>query len=128
MTMIAVACPDCQRSDVIKAGKQPNGAQRYRCQNPTCPRTIFQLTYTAQGRLPETQRRIVEMALNGSGIRDTARVLRVSPVTVLSVLKKRARFNSGQSSGVRHPRLRGHERTASKGRGRRSRRNVVLCR
>jgi len=29
------------------------------------------------------------MALNGSGIRDTARVLRVSPVTVLSVLKKR---------------------------------------
>jgi transposase-like protein len=63
MTMIAVACPDCQRNDVIKAGKQPNGAQRYRCQNSTCPRTIFQLTYTAQGRLPETQRRIVEMAL-----------------------------------------------------------------
>src|SRR5262252_6064806 len=100
MTMIEVACPDCQRSDVIKAGKQPNGAQRYRCQNPTCPRTIFQLTYTAQGRLPEIQRRIVEMALNGSGIRDTARVLQVSPVTVLSVLKKRAYFNSGQSSGV----------------------------
>jgi transposase-like protein len=59
MTMIEVACPDCQRSNVIKAGKQPNGAQRYRCQNPICPRTIFQLTYTAQGRLPETQRRIV---------------------------------------------------------------------
>src|SRR5215470_15341662 len=88
MTMIEVACPDCQRCNVIKAGKQPNGAQRYRCQTPTCPRTIFQLTYTAQGRLPETQRQIVEMALNGSGIRDTARVLRVSPVTVLRVLKK----------------------------------------
>ena len=121
MTMIAVACPDCQRSDVIKAGKQPNGAQRYRCQNSPCPRTIFQLTYTAQGPLPETQRRIIEMALNGSGIRDTARVLRVSPVNVLRVLKKSARFNSSQSRGVRHPSLRGHERTASKGRGRRSR-------
>src|SRR5262245_23756664 len=88
MTMIAVACPDCQRSDVIKAGKQPNGAQRYRYQNPFCPRTIFQLTYTAQSRLPETQRRIGGMALNGNGIRDTARVLRVSPVTDLGVLKK----------------------------------------
>ncbi len=75
-----------------------------------------------------TQRRIVEMALNGSGIRDTARVLRVSPVTVLRVLKKRVRFNFSQSSGVGHPRLRGHGRTASKGGGRRSRRNVVLCR
>src|SRR5215471_20277968 len=115
MSMIEVVCPECQRSDVIKAGKQPNGAQRYRCQNPTCRRTIFQLTYTAQGRLPETQRRIVEMALNGSGIRDTARVLQVSPETVLSVLKKRARSNSGQSSGVRHPRRRRHERTVSKG-------------
>src|SRR5512139_3597631 len=120
MAMIEVACPDCQCCNVIKAGQQPNGAQRYRCQDPTCPRTIFQLTYTAQGRLPETQRQIVEMALNGNGIRDTARVLRVSPVTVLKVLKKRARFNFSQSSGVGYPRLRGHGRTASKGGGRRS--------
>jgi hypothetical protein len=29
------------------------------------------------------------MALNGSGIRDTARVLRISPTTVIAVLKKR---------------------------------------
>ena len=43
-----------------------------------------------------TQRLIVEMTLNGSGIRDTARVLRVSPVTVLSVIKKRAGLNLGQ--------------------------------
>ena len=118
MTMIAVACPDCQRNDVIKAGKQPNGAQRYRCQNSTCPRTIFQLTYTAQGRLPETQRRIVEMALNGSGIRDTARVLRVSPVTVLRVLKKRAHRKPGQSRGAGHPHVRG--RTTGQGKGGRS--------
>jgi transposase-like protein len=90
MAMFAVSCPACQRCSVIKAGKQPNGTQRYRCQNPTCTRTIFQLTHVAHGRLPETQRLIVEMALNGSGIRDTARVLRVSPVTVLSVLKKKS--------------------------------------
>jgi len=96
MATIAVSCPNCRHSNVIKAGKQPNGTQRYRCQNPACQRTIFQLVYVAQGRLPETQRLSVEMTLNGSGIRDTARVLRVSPVTVLSVIKKRAGLNLGQ--------------------------------
>ena len=127
MAMLAVSCPACQSCSVIKAGKQPNGTQRYRCQNPACTRTIFQLAYVAHGRLPETQRLIVEMTLNGSGIRDTARVLRVSPVTVLSVLKKRARLNRGQSSGVGYPGLRGHGRAVDEGGGGRSRRNVVLC-
>src|ERR1043166_8999734 len=112
MAILTVSCPACQRSQVVKAGKQPNGAQRYRCQNPACPRTIFQLAYVAQGRLPETRRLIVEMALNGSGIRDTARVLRVSPVTVLRVLKKRGGLNSGQPSRATYPRPRGHERAS----------------
>ena len=31
------------------------------------------------------------MAVNGSGIRDTARVLRISPTTVIAVLKKSRR-------------------------------------
>jgi transposase-like protein len=30
----------------------------------------------------------VDMSLNGSGIRDTARVLKISPRTVISTLKK----------------------------------------
>jgi transposase-like protein len=34
---------------------------------------------------------MVDMALNGSGIRDTARVLGVSPTTVISTLKKKRR-------------------------------------
>jgi transposase-like protein len=128
MATIQVSCPDCQSTQVIKAGKQPNGTQRYRCQNPTCERTIFQLTHVAHGRLPETQRQIVEMALNGSGIRDTARVLRVSPVTVLRVLKKRAHLKLSQSRGVGHPNARRHGRTAGQNGGGRSRRDVVLCR
>jgi transposase-like protein len=119
--MLAVSCPACQRSHVVKAGKQPHGAQRYRCQNPACPRTIFQLAYVAHGRLPETQRLIVEMARNGSGIRDTARVLRVSPVTVLRVLKKRGGLNPGQHNRVGHPYVRSHRRAGGTGRGRRSR-------
>ena len=33
--------------------------------------------------------RIVEMAINGSGIRDTARVLKINKNTVINTLKKR---------------------------------------
>ena len=40
---------------------------------------------------PGTRARILDLALNGSGICDTARVLRVSPQTVLSELKKKSR-------------------------------------
>ena len=56
-----------------------------------CERRIFLLQYHNTGRLPEVKRQIVEMALNGSGIRDTARVLRISPMTVMSTLKKKRR-------------------------------------
>ena len=123
MATIQVSCPDCRSTQIIKAGKQPHGTQRYRCQ-----RTIFQLTHVAHGRRPETQRQLVEMALNGSGIRDTARVLRVSPVTVLRVFKKSAHLTLGQSRSARHLDVRGHERPAGQSQGGRSRRNVVLCR
>jgi transposase-like protein len=51
---------------------------------------IFLLHYHDKGRLPEVKRQMVDMALNGSGIRDTARVLGVSPTTVLTTLKKSA--------------------------------------
>nr|WP_221900460.1 IS1-like element transposase [Bathymodiolus platifrons methanotrophic gill symbiont] len=33
--------------------------------------------------------KIVEMAINGSGIRDTARVLKINKNTVINTLKKR---------------------------------------
>ena len=45
--------------------------------------------YTQLGRLPEIKERIIEMSLNGSGIRDTARVLKISPTTVIEEIKKR---------------------------------------
>ena len=89
MVSVPVQCPYCQSTEVIKAGKQANGTQRYRCQNEHCARRIFLLQYQDRGRVPEVRRQVVDMALNGSGIRDTARVLRISPSTVLAVLKKR---------------------------------------
>ena len=51
----------------------------------------FLLRYHNTGRLPEVKRQMVDMALNGSGIRDTARVLGVSPMTVMTTLKKKRR-------------------------------------
>jgi len=73
----------------VKYGQQPNGAQRYRCNNPNCQRQIFLLQYHNTGWVPQVKRQMVDMALNGSGIRDTARMLGVSPTTVLTTLKKR---------------------------------------
>jgi transposase-like protein len=40
---------------------------------------------------PEVKQQIVDMAMNASGIRDTARVLHVSPTTVINELKKKSR-------------------------------------
>ena len=100
-----VYCPGAvsllSQHEVIKAGKQANGTQRYRCQNEHCARRIFLLQYQDRGRIPEIRRQVVDMALNGSGVRDTARVLRISPTTVIAVLKKSRR------AATRQPRVGG---------------------
>ena len=79
------------------------------------------MQYHNTGWVPEVKRQMAEMALNGSGIRDTARVLRVSPVTVLRVLKKRVGLNPGQHNSVGHPYVRSHRRAVGAGRGSRTR-------
>jgi hypothetical protein len=43
MVYVPVQCPHCQSTEVIKAGKQANGAQRYQCQNGQCTRQTFPL-------------------------------------------------------------------------------------
>jgi insertion element IS1 protein InsB len=97
MVSVPVQCPHCHSTEVIKAGKQANGAQRYQCQNGRCERRIFLLQYQDRGRALEIRRQVVDMAINGSGIRDTARVLRISPTTVIAVLKKSRRPSTRQS-------------------------------
>jgi insertion element IS1 protein InsB len=37
--------------------------------------------------MPEVREQVIEMTLNGSGVRDIARVLKISPTTVIEVLK-----------------------------------------
>ena len=85
----AIRCLHCHSETVVKYGTTSNGKARYRCQQTdTCGRTFLR-TYAYPGRLPEVKRQIVDMTLNGSGVRDIARVLHISPTTVIGELKKR---------------------------------------
>ena len=89
MTFIAVRCPHCHSEQIVKRGKTHRGTQRYLCQNTACARGSFLLDYRNRGCLPEVKHTIIDMSLNASGVRDTARVLRISTDTVLSELKKK---------------------------------------
>jgi insertion element IS1 protein InsB len=91
MVSVPVLCPYCHSTEVIKAGKQANGTQRSWCHNEQCARRLVLLYYQDRGRIPEIRRQVVALALNGSGIRDTARVLRISPTTVIAIPKKSRR-------------------------------------
>jgi transposase-like protein len=88
MVLEPVHCPDCDGAQVIKHGKTPEGKQRYRCQDQGCNRSTFIREYSYAGLLPKVKQQICDMAMNGSGIRDTARVLGVSQKTVIETLKK----------------------------------------
>src|SRR5215813_12229170 len=89
MVIQVLHCPHCQGTDIVRHGTTRQGKQRYRCR--PCPERgcTFLLKYAYAGQSPEIKQQIVDMALNASGIRDTARVLHVSPSTVIKELKKK---------------------------------------
>ena len=83
-------CPYCHGTDIVRHGLSPEGKQRYRCRACLEGRgRTFLLEYSYTGHSPEVKQQIVDMAMNASGIRDTARVLHVSPTTVIKELKKK---------------------------------------
>jgi transposase-like protein len=82
-------CPSCQGTDIVRHGKTPQGKQRYRCRQCLDRGRPFLLDYSYPGQSSSIKEQMVEMAMNASGIRDTARVLHVSPTTVIKELNKR---------------------------------------
>jgi transposase-like protein len=88
LTCIAVQCFHCHRDQMVKCGKTVRGTQRYLCQHRECTTNSFLLDYRNRGCLPGVKQLIIDMHLHASGIRDTARSLRISTDTVLSELKK----------------------------------------
>jgi transposase-like protein len=89
MAEAVVRCPHCQSDAVVKYGKASNGKARFRCQQREQCGRMFVQTYAYPGCLPTVKQQMVEMTLNGSGIRDIARVLQVGPNTVIRELKKK---------------------------------------
>ena len=79
-----------------KYGKSGEGKQRYLCQDQECCGKTFIRDYSDLGRLPQIKEQIIEMSLNGSGIRDIARVLKISPSTVIEEIKKGNRTECGK--------------------------------
>ena len=92
MIVQVIKCRYCQSTDLIKAGKQ-SGHQRVKCKS--CNRT-FQLAYSYEANKPGVAEKIEQMVHNGSGTRDTARVLNISPNTVTNHLKKSKFSPSGE--------------------------------
>jgi insertion element IS1 protein InsB len=82
-------CPYCDKTDIVRHSMSPEGKQRYRCRQCLEGRgRTFLLEYTYAGQSPAIKQQIVDMAMNASGIRATARVLHVSPIIALKELKK----------------------------------------
>ena len=91
MIMQVLHCPHCQGTDIVRYGVTRQGKQRYRCRECREGKgRTFLLDYSYAGQSPAVKEQIVEMAMNASGIRDTARVLKVSTQTVMKELKKGA--------------------------------------
>ena len=91
MAKIEVKCPVCDGIEVIKYGQSSSGEQRYYCKNTECSKTIFQIEYRNRGCEPGIEEKIIKMAVNASGVRDTSRVLEISTYKVSSTLKKQPR-------------------------------------
>jgi transposase-like protein len=81
-----IFCPNCNKTDLVKNGRSKNGAQRYRCNS--CKKS-FRLDYTYKAWEPGMKEKIDKQILNSSGVRDTARILKINKNTVISHLKKK---------------------------------------
>jgi transposase-like protein len=73
------------------------GEPRYRCRNPLCITKTFLLNYRYRACQAGIKAQVVEMAINGSGIRDTARVLKINKNTIISTLKKSRHVGTSSS-------------------------------
>lgn len=81
-----IACPSCERTDLVKNGHSENGTQRYRCKS--CKKS-FQQDYSYRAWQSGMKDKIDDQILNSSGVNDTARILKISKNTVISHLKKK---------------------------------------
>ena len=82
-------CPYCQSEQGIKGGTTAPGKQRSHCHTPDCSHESFLRDSADKGRSPQIKQQVIDLRRKGSGVRDTARVLGISPTTVIQELKKK---------------------------------------
>ncbi|MBX2922728.1 MAG: IS1 family transposase [Chitinophagaceae bacterium] len=73
-------CPHCKGTSIIKIGRTKTGKQQYYCKSCS-KRSIDYYSYKAYN--PVVNLQIVELTREGLGIRSTARVLKISPATLI---------------------------------------------
>ncbi|MCW7552294.1 IS1-like element transposase [Endozoicomonas gorgoniicola] len=94
MCSTPVHCPKCGGNDVKSFGYSAHNVPRYFCCNAECETKSFMLEYRYKAYEPGVKEKVVDMAINGGGIRDTSRVLGINKKTVINTLKKRERLSS----------------------------------
>lgn len=98
MATVQVKCPECKSECIYRHGKARSGIQRYRCRD--C-KNCFQLDYVYEANKPGVTEKIIDMAMNGSGVRDTGRVLGISITTVIAYLKNYRRPVSHRLNSIK---------------------------
>lgn len=98
MAVVEVSCPDCDSLNVVRYGKQPNGAQRFICQNSICARRVFLLNYQVrpnrlESKHSEARQKIIDLALEGADVEETATLLKLPIKTVMEVFQVLSRFS-----------------------------------
>ncbi len=90
MCTTLVLCPKCGSDNIDHFGYSKNDVPRYRCRNEECETKSFMLEYRYKAYEPGVKEQAVDMAINGSGIRDTSRALGINKKTVINALKKKS--------------------------------------
>lgn len=85
MKLITCHCAKCVGKDFIKYGKTACGKQRYQCKN--C-KAITIMDYSYKAYKDDINNKIILLIKEGLGIRSTARVLEISPSTLLKRILK----------------------------------------
>lgn len=85
MITITLRCRYCDSINLVRNGHSSTGKDRCRCRD--CKKS-FQVEYKYKACIKGVREQITEMSMNGSGVRDTARVLGIDKNTVVDTLKK----------------------------------------
>ncbi len=85
MIMVSVKCVHCGGTDLSVYGYYKE-KRRYKCQ--PCNR-VFLSKYTYNACDKNISEKVLEMSMNGNGMREISRVLKIARNTVTSILKKK---------------------------------------